>query len=388
MRKFTVIAGILAVAALPVLATAAIMSVRPYDVPEFVEVGASESAFLIPLEGDTANQAAFHSVKFLEEKKIATKRVQITHRWQQMGYLPRTGNYVATVRLVKVDRRPITREWTKSPKSGTSSKDEAISVESRESVNFSMGLSCTAFIPEESAAIFLYSYPSKSLAEMLDMEVRARIQQLVAEEAGKHNVFDLPAKKNDIMKSVRDDVVPFFKKKGIEITTIAMLGGLTFDNVEIQRAIDDSAKASQLKVAAEAKRAAQEVENKTLLLAADGRATAAKREAEGKLEVELVRVESEAKIRIREAEGQAEAIRRVADAKAYEALKANENADTYFRLRVIETELLRWKQWDGRYPQYMLQMGASSPSTTVMLPPLPAPLTQAPTKTARVDEKK
>jgi regulator of protease activity HflC (stomatin/prohibitin superfamily) len=376
VRKYPISAVIVGAVAVPLLVLLAFTFIRPYDVPEFVEVDSSESAFLIPLEGDTANQAAFHSVKFLEEKKIATKRVQITHRWQQMGYLPRSGKYVATVRLVKVDRRPITREWTKSPKTGTSSKDEAIAVESKESVNFSMGLSCTAHIPEESAAIFLYSYPSKSLSEMLDMEVRARIHQIIAEEAGTYNVFDLPAKKNEIMKAVREDVVPFFKKKGIEITTLAMLGGLTFDNAEIQRAIDDAAKASHLKVAAEAKRSAQEVENKTLLLAADGKATAAKREAQGKLEVELVRIESEAKIRIREAEGQAEAIRRVADARAYEAHKVNEQPETYLRLRLIEAEMLRWKQWDGRYPQYVLQMGggASSSPIGVMLPPLPGPM--------------
>ena len=390
MRKFPITAVIAGAVAVPLLVLLAFTFIRPYDVPEFVEVDSSESAFLIPLEGDTTNQAAFHSVKFLEEKKIATKRVQITHRWRQMGYLPRSGNYVATVRLVKVDRRPITREWTKSPKTGTSSKDEAIAVESKESVNFSMGLSCTAHIPEESAAVFLYSYPSKSLSEMLDMEVRARIHQIIAEEAGNYNVFDLPAKKNEIMKAVRDDVVPFFKKKGIEITTLAMLGGLTFDNAEIQRAIDDAAKASHLKVAAEAKRSAQEVENKTLLLAADGKAMAAKREAQGKMEVELVRIESEAKIRIREAEGQAEAIRRVADARAYEAQKVNEQPETYLRLRMIEAEMLRWKQWDGRYPQYVLQMGngASSSPFGVMLPPLPGPMAQEAVKTVRTEEKK
>jgi hypothetical protein len=386
MRKFSIIAAIVAGVAAPLVVLLALAFVRPYDVPEFVEVDSSESAFLIPLEGDTANQAAFHSVKFLEEKKIATKRVQITHRWLQTGYLPRSGHYVATVRLVKVDRRPITREWTKSPKTGTSPRDEAIAAESKESVNFSMGLSCTAHIPEESAAVFLYSYPSKSLAEMLDMEVRARIHQIIAEEAGTYNVFDLPGKKNDIMKVVRDDVVPFFKKKGIEVTTLAMLGGLTFDNHEIQRAIDDAAKASHLKVAAEAKRSAQEVENKTLLLAADGKATAAKREAQGKLEVELVRIEGEVKIRIREAEGQAEAIRRVADAKAYEAQKVNEQPETYLRLRMIEAEMLRWKQWDGRYPQYVLQMGNGSASSPfgVMLPPLP----QEAVKTVRTEIKK
>jgi regulator of protease activity HflC (stomatin/prohibitin superfamily) len=320
-------------------------------------------------------------VKYLEEKKIATKRVQITHRWLQVGYLPNSGRYVGTVRLVKVDRRPITREWTKSHKTGTSQKDEAISAESQDSVNFSMGISCTAFIPEESAAVFLYSYPSKSLSEMMDMEVRARIHQVIAEEAGNYSLFDLPGKKNEIMRAVRDDVGPFFKKKGIEITTLAMLGGLTFENPEIQRAIDDAAKAAQLKVAAEAKRAAQEVENKTILLAAEGKAIASKREAQGRVEVELVRVEGDAKMRIREAEGQAEALKKNADARAYEAQKASEQPE-YLRLKLLETEMLRWMQWDGRYPQYVLQMGGSA-ATAVMLPPLPAPMAPDTLKTAQ-----
>src|SRR5262245_58553480 len=196
MRKFACIAAAVP-AAIVVLAILGIVFIRPYDVPEFVEVDSSESAFLIPLEGNTANQSAFQSVKYLEEKKVAAKRVQITHQWRQMGYMPRNGIYVGNVRLVKVDRRPITREWTRSAKTGTSSRDEAIAAESRDSINFTMGIGVTAHIPEESAAVFLYSYPSKSLADMMDMEVRARIHQVIAEEAGTYAVFDLPAKKND-----------------------------------------------------------------------------------------------------------------------------------------------------------------------------------------------
>lgn len=387
MRKITFIAAAIPVAVV-VMGIIGLVFIRPYDVPEFIEVDSSESAFLIPLEGNTSNQATFQSVKYLEEKKIATKRVQITHQWRQTGYMPRDGQYVGTVRLVKVDRRPITREWTRSNKTGTSHKDEAIAAESKDSINFTMGIGVTAQIPEESAAVFLYSYPSKSLAEMMDMEVRARIHQIIAEEAGNYNVFDLPAKKNDIMKSVRDDVIPFFKKKGIEITTLAMLGGLQFDNQEIQKSLDDVARASQQKVAAEAKRAAQEVENKTLLLAAEGRAVAAKREAQGKVDVELVRIEGEAKTKVLEAEAQAETIRKVAEAKAYEAQKASEMSDTYLRLRQIEADILRWKQWDGRYPQYIVQTGGNGSNTPiVMLPPMSSAPPDA-VKTTRVEDKR
>ncbi|MCI0684240.1 MAG: hypothetical protein L0Y71_19190 [Gemmataceae bacterium] len=388
----------------------AALFVKPYDVPEFVEIDSSESAFLIPLEGDTTNQATFHSVKFLEEKKIAAKRVQIAHRWNRTGFMPANGKWIATVRVIKVDRRPITREWTKSHGSGTSSKDEAIAAESKDSVNFSIGVSCTAHIPEEMAAAFLYSYPSKSLADMMDMEVRARIHQIIAEQAGTYNLFELPAKKNDVMKAVWDDVIPFFKQKGIEITTLAMLGGLNFDNPEIQRAIDDSAKAAQLKVAADAKRyaveieeamkatqlklaadarrVAQEIDNKTQLLAIEGKAATAKREIESKMEIERIRTDAEAQLKVRMAEADAEAMKRIADAKAYEAQKASEHGDAYVRLRTLETEAQRWKLWNGQFPSYVMQFGNGphgSLAPTMFLPPLPAP---DGLKTSRVEEKK
>ena len=386
-----------------------LMCIKPYDVPEFVEVDSSESAFLIPLEGDTANQAAFHSVKFLEEKKVAAKRVQITHRWCQTGFLPASGRWIGTVRLIKVDRRPITREWTRAHTTGTSSRDEAIGAESKDSVNFTMGISCTAHIPEESAAVFLYSYPSKSLADMMDMEVRARIHQVIAEEAGQYNLFELPTRKNDIMKAVREDVTNFFKQKGIEITTLAMLGGLQFDNMDIQQAIDDAAKAAQLKVAAEAKkfaaeveeatkanqlklaaegkRVAQEIDNKTQLLAVEGKAAVAKREIESKMEIERIRMEAEATLKVRGATAEADALRKLADAKAYEAQKASEHGDAYVRLRLVEAERDRWKQWNGQFPSTMMQFGNGTPgslSPAWLLPPLAV----EGVKTSRSEEKR
>src|SRR5207302_4772113 len=122
MKPKQIVLLVATAAALPLVLIAAMLSIRPYDVPEFIEVDSSESAFLIPLEGDTANQAAFHSVEFLKEKKVAAKRVQVTHRWSQTGFMPRSGKWIPLVRLIKVDRRPVTREWTKSHTTGTKSR--------------------------------------------------------------------------------------------------------------------------------------------------------------------------------------------------------------------------------------------------------------------------
>ena len=406
-------AGSLIVLAVAVMTVGRVV-IRPYDVPEYQEIDTSDSAFLIPLEGDTSKQQIFPSVDFLNEQKIAAKRVQIPHRWQQTGYLPGNGKFVPTVRLVKVDRKPVTREWTRSHANGTSSRDEAVAAESRDSINFTMGVTCTANIPEELAATFLYTYPSKSLAEIMDGEIRARIQQMISEEAAGYPFSELLGKKTEIMSAVRLDVVPFFELRGIKISTIGMLGGIQFENPDIQRAIDDGVKAQQQKIVAEAKRAAQEVENmrlkiesqaqaeneafkaeseaklKRLLAVAEVESQAAKAKAEAgakkevaqlEAEAESIKAESQVKSRLRIAEAEAESLKKQAEARLYELEKATQAGagDTLIKLRQIELEAARWKQWDGKIPALPMWPGYGSPFsslTALMMPGMtekPAP---------------
>src|SRR5262245_30917953 len=54
---------------------------KPYDRPQFIEIDTSETGFLIPLEGDASVQAKFQSEEYLKQRKVATKRIRITHRW-------------------------------------------------------------------------------------------------------------------------------------------------------------------------------------------------------------------------------------------------------------------------------------------------------------------
>jgi regulator of protease activity HflC (stomatin/prohibitin superfamily) len=416
-RKVTPLAagcGLLAVTAGGFLAARQLL--RPYDVPEFAEIDTSESAFLIPLDGDAAKQAAFPSAELLDQRKVAVKRVQIPHRWQELGRLPGQGQWVPTVRLVKVDRRPVTRLWTREAGSGTSPKDEAVAAETKESINFSMGVTCTAYIPEEQAATFLYSYPSKSLADMLDVEVRGRIQQVLSEEAARYTLEQLPARKNDVIQAVRADVVPYFQQRGIQVSSIGLYGGITYANPDIQRAIDDGAKAAQQKVIAEARAEAAKAEAKgkadAELIAVESQAKvkiavarqeaeaqAARAEAEARAkravaEAELVATEAQAKVRLAlaraeaEAEGvraeaqarvkraaaeaEADGQRKLAEVRVYEATEAaGPGADVYVRLRQLEAESARWKTWDGKFPTTWMPVGEKATPFTALFPPLP-----------------
>jgi len=326
--------------------------VRPYDRPEYAEIDTSETGFLVPLEGDTRAQVRFQSEEYLRDLKVAAKRVQITHRWSQEGRLPNSGRWIATVRLLKVNRSPVTREWTAEASTGTASKNQAIWIESSDSVGFSMGFTCTSFIPEEQAAKFLYWYPSGSLSQVMDSEVRARIQQVAAEIAAKYPLDTLRARKQEIADAVKHDITNFFAQRGVVITTIGMFGGMTYENGEIQKAIDNTVIAQQLKVVNEAKWEAQQRDNDRVTLEANAIAERARRIAAGEADAKKISAAAEA-----------QAIREVNKALA----EAGQNPLLY-QLRSLEVERARVERWNGQYPGYLLQTGAGSPNLMLQLP--------------------
>src|SRR3984893_16137799 len=164
----------------------------------------------------------------------------------------------------------------------------------RHSVGFSMGFTCTSFIPEEQAAKFLYWYPTGSLSNVMDTEVRGRIQQVAAEIAAKYPLDALRARKQEISDAVKADVTNFFAQRGIVITTVGMFGGMTYENVEIQKAIDNTVIAQQLKVVNEARFEAQQRDNDRVELEANAIAERARRIAAGDADAKKIAAAAEA----------------------------------------------------------------------------------------------
>ena len=326
---------------------------RPYDRPEYVEVETDETAFVLPLEGDTSQQARFQSARFLEEKKVSAKRIQITHRWSQTGRLSSTGNWIPAVKVIKVKRSPVTREWTAETTGGTAATNQAIWVESQDSVGFSMGYSATAYIKEEDAATFLYWYPSGSLAQVMDTEIRARVQQATGEVAAKYPLDILRAKKQEMVDAARTDITSFFAQRGITITTVAMFGGMTYENKEIQAAIDKVFVAQQEKEVNKARLEAQEKENLRLNMEATGLAEKAKLVAAGQAEAKIIAAK--------------------ADAQALELVtKAiKEGGPAVVTIRQLEIDKERVERWDGKYPLYFMGTGQGTPNLLLQVPSPP-----------------
>lgn len=242
--------------------------IKAYDKPEFIEVKANETAFLVPLEGETSKQTSFDSEEFLKKSQIAAKRVQIPHRWIQTGRYYWQGEYVDTLRLILVDRTTVTREW---------SGDQGYVSESKDAIKVTIGLGATAQILEEDAPKFLYLYNGRSLQDVMDKEVRNRIGSSLIEKQSKLTAEEVMTKKADVMEQIRKEIVDYFKEKGITISNIGYIGDFKFLNEKVQEALN-----SRFNSETHAKQ--QAIENQTAIDKAKSDVEKAKQEALAQIE--------------------------------------------------------------------------------------------------------
>lgn len=312
-KKFIVAVTIIAT----MMSTTGCGLIKPYDVPELVTIEASQTAFLIPLVGDTNEQASFESEELLRNAKVATKEIQIPHRWVKTGRLPGDGEWRQSAKLIVVERTPVTREWNSSKDNGTSSVNQAIYAESKESIGFSVGMNCSAQIyTEDDAVRFLYSYNNKSLSKIMDTEIRARVESKFVEECGKRTLNDILASKDEIMDAVRTDIEAYFGDKGITITVLGLKDGVEYDDPAIQASINE-------KFSSEQKLVTQQNNNKV---------TIAKAEADAEAKLKAAQAEAET-MRIK-AEAEAEANRKISESLTGNLL-----------------EKIKYEAWNGELPQ-------------------------------------
>lgn len=342
--------------------------VPPYNRPKFEVIENNETGFLVPLDQSGGeDQGRFESASYLKEKKVAAKRVQIIRRWVQTWWLPAYGEYIDTTRLWKVDRTPVIREWTQDPSTGTSPTDDALSAQSKDGTGLRLSFTCTAFIPEadehntEGAEHFLYYYRGESLSKVMDQEVRARVQAVAADFCAGYVLDSLRGHQAELTKAVREDVVPFFKKRGVAITNIGMVGGFHYVNTQIQASIDKTIQDQQMKVSskaiqekeqieAETKLNNQKYDNQTKILAAEGEATALAARLEGEAKADLAAAKVKAESAKVQAEGKASATRIEAEAEAYRMEKLDKFKELVLSLKSMEVEKT-WKSlWTGGVP--------------------------------------
>ena len=210
--------------------------IKPYDTPEFQTISPSQTAFLVPLVGDTTDQGAFDSEELLLETKVATKEVQIPHRWVQTGRWDWVGKWKPSATLIVVERKPVSRSWESGASSETSTR--AIFGETSDAIGVYVGMNCTAMIEEADAAKFLYRYNNTPLETIIDNDIKKMVEGEFNSATGDFKSTELHDHKDEIIQRIRDEVIPYFKDYGITITVLGFKEGISFENKEIQDALD------------------------------------------------------------------------------------------------------------------------------------------------------
>lgn len=292
----------------------------PYQEKIYEDIQPNETAFVVPLEGASqSGQAKFDSIEFLQEKKVAAKRIYIPTTERSLGRLWFDYEWIPTVKIIKVNRKPVVLSWE-----GGEKNKNGIQVESRDSIGFAVGINLSAYIKEEDTARFLYNYPSGSLQIVAGNVIKAKATELLSYKFAKYDlegtvctpddlkngckaVEGARERKGEIVDEVRKELIAFFDKTGITISTFGLVGGLAYEDKEIQEAINDNF-ASELDIVnQENQRVAQEKINDKLISIATAEKEAAiefEKAAEARIQqvsLEIERIKAEAELRRAEA---------------------------------------------------------------------------------------
>lgn len=253
--------GDIAAVALIALAVAGAPPAQAYyektDYAEWRNILPNQSAFLIPAVGDNKTaQGQFGSAAYLNEKKVAAKRVQIPHvKLENSGII--SSMVVPAATLIIVDRTPFYREWTNHSDKGTSKNKEGFTCESAESLDITTAIAISATVEEANAAQFLYWFGVKpvkgdpadpvviftstmdgvSLAEVMDTVVRGKVHASLCLHMGARNLDAVFAEKGAIISEVETDVKAHFSPMGITIGFVGFAGALDYSK-DIQESIN------------------------------------------------------------------------------------------------------------------------------------------------------
>ena len=273
---------IVSIAAVGILA-----SCGPVKVEQFVDIEANETAFVVPLEGASkSGQSQFMSVEYLNTAKVATKRISLPLRKYETGRMWYDYEWIPTAKVIKVNRQPVTREWTGKEDTGTAGRDEALWVESSDSIGFGVGVNTTAMVTEEDAAKFLYYFAGKDLAYVVDQNVRGKVNSVLSREFAAHELEKARSLKNEVFSKAKEETVADFAKMGVTITNLGLAEGLVYADSEIKQAINDKFKAEMDIQIQEQKNHAQIQINERNVAIAKAQADAKIKKAAGEIKVQ------------------------------------------------------------------------------------------------------
>lgn len=254
----------------------------------FVEAETNETLVALNVH-DPNEQKQLDSLEMLRKGQLATKRYMIPMSTHSYGRWSDSYQWIADMMVIKVDRSPVSLVLTKDPFTGSSIADQALDVSSVDGIKFALGVTITAMIEEPNAATYLsyygvvpnqnesylapqsatlasgdtlndfqqelmenglvvpggkrvdyvtYVYQARPLREVVEGELAAYVQARMAEQFGATTMDEGKANKTAYFDNVKQEVIDFYKKRGITITVLGSVKGLQYEDGDVQTIID------------------------------------------------------------------------------------------------------------------------------------------------------
>lgn len=248
--------------------------IRPYDKPEYVEVGTNETAFVIDLFANEAedNSQAKVSAETTNYTKVNEKLVRIPHKWIKTGRLPSSGKWKARNIVVSVSNSPVTGTW-----------DNDIKVETKGSQGFTVPMKYGIRVTPKDSELFLSKFPANvqikdergnslskkmtSVANVANDQFKNKVASELSREFHKYEYKDVLPNRDIIVDAAIERVKEWASEFGITVDTLAVYNGLIPDDPTLQNAMDEQAKlAAQVETEKKRQDAEKEKRNNELEL--------------------------------------------------------------------------------------------------------------------------
>lgn len=219
--------------------------IRPYDKPEYVEIGTNETAFLINQLGDDDDQAKINAKS--DYKTVNSKLTRINHHWKQTGRLRGTGEYIAAEIVIAVSNSPVTGTW----------KDD-IKVETKGSQGFTVPMKYGIRVKPENSEKFLRNFPANiqvvddkgnklskkmtSVEKVADIQFKNQVAAELSKEFHKYEYKDVLPNRDIIVDAAVERVTEWADELGITIDNLAVFEGLLPDDTTLQDSMNEQAK--------------------------------------------------------------------------------------------------------------------------------------------------
>jgi hypothetical protein len=302
---------------------------KPCKVLDPVEIKPNETCWVIPLDSQTeSSQAKFNSVDFLNQKKVAAKRIMVDKVERSVGRMYWDIEWIPAVRVIKVDRSLVTREWVDGDAIGTSKKDEGIHVNTKDNIKLDIGITITVSIDEDNASTYLYYHGERPLSEITDSNVRSFITKVLSQHVSSMDLVEFQNRQVEIYNLISKEVTDEFKSKGITVQYVGNANGWRFVNEKIQESINASYIAQQDNKTAEMEQAAQKTRNATAIL----------------------NQENNNKIKVISAQAEVDSAQKLQSAKEAAAFQNQ----LQIALVLAKAQATMAEKWDGRLPSNIL----------------------------------